>query len=48
MKKDKVYLTHILDSISDIEKFMEGVSEEEFFGNKEKTVRCLAGSGDNW
>jgi uncharacterized protein with HEPN domain len=43
MKKDKVYLTHILDAISDIEKFMQGVSEEEFFGNKEKQYAVLRG-----
>jgi uncharacterized protein with HEPN domain len=41
MRKDKVYLTHILDAISDIEKFMQGVSEEEFFGNKEKQYAVL-------
>jgi len=34
MKDDKVYLKHILDAISDIEKFMHAVSEEEFFRNK--------------
>ena len=43
MKKDKVYLTHILDTISDIEKFMQGVSEEQFFGNKEKQYAVLRG-----
>lgn len=41
MKKDEAYLTHILDAISDIEKFMEGVSEGEFFGNKEKQYAVL-------
>jgi uncharacterized protein with HEPN domain len=41
MKKDKVYLTHILDAISDVEKFMRGVSEEEFFENKEKQYAVL-------
>jgi uncharacterized protein with HEPN domain len=41
MKKDKAYLKHILDAISDIEKFVEGVSEEEFFGNKEKQYAVL-------
>lgn len=41
MKKDKAYLKHIFDAISDIEKFVEGVSEEEFFGNKEKQYAVL-------
>jgi uncharacterized protein with HEPN domain len=41
MKKDRVYLTHILDATSDIEKFMEGVSEVEFFGNREKQYAVL-------
>ena len=41
MKKDKVYLTHILDAVSDIEKFMQGVSEDEFFRNKEKQYAVL-------
>lgn len=36
MKKDKVYLAHIIDAISDIEKFMKGISKEEFFDNREK------------
>ena len=43
MKKDKVYLTHILDAICDIEQFMQGVSEEEFFRNKEKQYAVLRG-----
>jgi uncharacterized protein with HEPN domain len=41
MKKDRVYLTHILDAISDIEKFMKGVSEVEFFENREKQYAVL-------
>jgi len=36
MKKDRVYLRHILDAISDIENFMRGVSQEDFFENREK------------
>ncbi len=47
MKNDRVYLKHILDAISDIEKFMQGVSEDEFFGNREKQYAFLAGSRDN-
>ena len=41
MKKDRVYLRHILDAISDIEKFMQGVPEEEFFENKDKQYAVL-------
>ncbi len=41
MKDDKVYLKHILDAISDIEKFIQGVSEEKFFGNREKQYAVL-------
>ncbi len=41
MKDDKVYLKHILDAISDIEKFMHTVSEEGFFRNKEKQYAVL-------
>jgi uncharacterized protein with HEPN domain len=41
MKNDKVHLKHILDAISDIEKFMQEVSEEEFFGNREKQYTFL-------
>ena len=48
MKRNKAYLKHIFDAISDIEKFVEGVSKEEFFGNKEKQLRCLEGFGNYW
>ena len=41
MKKDKVYLNHILETITDIEKFTQEVSEEQFFGNKEKQYAVL-------
>ncbi len=41
MKKDRVYLTHILDTIADIEKFTQGVSQEAFFENKEKQYAVL-------
>ena len=44
MKKDRVYLRHILDAISDIENFMRGVSQDDFFENREKqyaTLRAL-------
>jgi len=41
MKKDKAYLQHILDAISDIEKFVENVTQNEFFKNKEKQYAVL-------
>lgn len=43
MKKDKAYLQHILDTISDVEKFMENVNQEAFFKNKEKQYAVLRG-----
>jgi len=36
MKRDKAYLKHILDATSNIEKFIEGITKEEFFENVEK------------
>jgi len=36
MKKDKTYLQHILDAISDTEKFVENITQKEFFKNKEQ------------
>ena len=44
MKKDKVYLQHILDAIKDTEKFLENTSPETFQENREKqyaTLRAL-------
>ena len=41
MKNDRVYLRHILDTISDIEKFVQGISEQEFSRNKEKQYAVL-------
>lgn len=41
MKKDKAYMEHIIDAISDIEKPMEGVTKEQFFENKEKQYAVL-------
>jgi uncharacterized protein with HEPN domain len=41
MKKDEVYLQHILDAIADIEKFIEGVTHDEFLKNKEKQYAVL-------
>ena len=40
-KRDKAYLKHILDAISDIEKFIEGITEEGFCENKEKQYAVL-------
>jgi len=47
MKKDKAYLQHILDAISDIEKFVENVTQTEFFKNKEKQYAVLRAL-NNW
>ena len=41
MTKDEVYLKHILDAVSDIEQFTQGISQEEFFRNKEKQYAVL-------
>lgn len=44
MKKDKAHLKDILDAISDIEKFIENLKEDDFYKNKEKqyaVVRAL-------
>jgi uncharacterized protein with HEPN domain len=41
MKKDKAYLRHVLDAISDVEKFTEGITKEDFLENKEKQYAVL-------
>ena len=41
MKKDRAYLRHILDAISDLENFMRGVSQDDFFENREKQYAVL-------
>ena len=41
MKKDEAYLKHVMDAVSDIEKFMESISKEGFFKNKEKQYAVL-------
>lgn len=41
MRKDEAYLKHILDAISKVEKFMEGVTKEGFFENVEKQYAVL-------
>ncbi|MCW3982704.1 MAG: DUF86 domain-containing protein [Candidatus Bathyarchaeota archaeon] len=41
MTKDEAYLKHILDAISAIEKFSQGLSKEEFFENQEKQFAVL-------
>ena len=43
MKRDKAYLRHILDAISNMEKFIEGVNKENFLGNVEKQYAVLRG-----
>ena len=43
MKKDEAYLKHILDEISRVEKFTEGVTKEGFFENVEKQYAVLRG-----
>jgi uncharacterized protein with HEPN domain len=49
MTKDEVYLKHILDAISDIEQFISGLSQDDFFRNREKqfaVVRALEVIGE--
>ena len=41
MRKDEAYLQDVLDAIGDIEKFLEKVTEEEFYRNKEKQYAVL-------
>jgi uncharacterized protein with HEPN domain len=41
MRKDKAYLRHILDAISDADKFIEDITQEEFYKNKEKQYAVL-------
>lgn len=41
MTKDKVYLKHILDAISDILQFTMGISQDDFFKNREKQYAVL-------
>jgi len=43
MKRDKAYLKHILETISNIDKFVEGLTKEEFFENVEKQYAVLRG-----
>jgi len=41
MRKDKAYLQDITEAISDIERFLEGITQEEFSKNKEKQYAIL-------
>jgi uncharacterized protein with HEPN domain len=41
--KDNVYLKHILDSISNIERFVQGLSKEDFFKDIEKQYAVMRG-----
>lgn len=43
MKRDNAYLQHMLDATSNMEKFMEGVTKEEFLKNVEKQYAVLRG-----
>ena len=43
MKRDKAYLKHILEAIFNVEKFIEGLTKEEFFKNVEKQYAVLRG-----
>lgn len=43
MKRDKAYLKHMLDAISNIEKFTESITKEEFLKNIEKQYAVLRG-----
>jgi uncharacterized protein with HEPN domain len=43
MKRDRAYLKHILEAISNIEKFIESLTKEEFFKNVEKQYAVLRG-----
>jgi Uncharacterized conserved protein len=43
MRRDRAYLRHIFDAISNIEKFVEGLTKEEFFKNVEKQYAVLRG-----
>jgi uncharacterized protein with HEPN domain len=33
---DKVRIAHILDAISEVEKYLQGISYDTFLGNSEK------------
>mgnify|MGYP001592952896 FL=1 len=42
-KEEMIFIEHILQSIEDIERFMEKVSKELFFKNKEKQNAVIRG-----
>jgi uncharacterized protein with HEPN domain len=41
MKRDKAYLKHILEAMSNVEKFVDGLTKEGFFENVEKQYAVL-------
>ena len=43
MRRDEAYLKHILEAISNIERFIEGLTKEEFLKNVEKQYAVLRG-----
>ncbi|MEM1570342.1 MAG: DUF86 domain-containing protein [Candidatus Bathyarchaeia archaeon] len=42
-RRDKAYLKHIVEAASNIEKFIEGISKEDFLANVEKQYAVLRG-----
>ena len=42
-RKPDVYFQDILESIEHIQRFLDGVSEDEFYENVEKQSRLLSG-----
>jgi len=43
MRRDRAYLKHILEAITNIEKFVEDLTKEGFFENVEKQYAVLRG-----
>jgi uncharacterized protein with HEPN domain len=41
MRKDKAYLQDIRQAILDIERFIKGINQDEFYKNKEKQYAVL-------
>jgi uncharacterized protein with HEPN domain len=41
MKKDEAYLRHILDAITDMEDFTEGITKASFVKNREKQYAVI-------
>jgi len=43
MRRNRAYLKHILEAASNVEKFVEGLTKEQFFENVEKQYAVLRG-----